>query len=86
MSAAPTVPVRTPDSDELRGSGKTPPRLIHIVDDRQDVARAIADRTPVVALCGIKWVPRRWKPSDGLRCSVCEDLAMRRYPVGPWGR
>jgi len=86
MSAAPTIPVHTPDTDGRRGDEDTPPRLIHIVADRQAAARAIANRTSIVALCGIEWVPQRWKPADGLRCEVCADLARSRYPVGPWGR
>jgi len=64
---------------------KAPPddRLSHIVMDREKVRQAMVERTPVEALCGKRWVPRRWKPRDTIRCAVCDSLARRIYPVGP---
>jgi len=58
-------------------------KLTHIVDDRDKVREAMYYGFPVKALCGKRWVPTRWKPRNGLRCEVCEQLARLRYPVTP---
>ncbi len=77
--APPKVPERTRHPDRTRDRD----RLVHIVDDRDKVREAMHYGFPVKALCGKRWVPRRWKPRGGLRCQVCADIARQRYPVGP---
>ena len=76
MSAVDTSTVTSREST-------TSDRLTHIVQDRDQVRRALLEGLPVRALCGRIWVPKRWKPADGLRCRVCDDLARNVYPVGP---
>jgi len=70
---------------ETQLSGGTGDRdsLSHIVKGRAQVRAAIAAGTPVEALCGKRWVPRRWKPGGTLRCVVCEEIAQGRYGVSP---
>lgn len=66
---------RTPSRDD--------DRLTHIVNEREKVREAMYYGFPVEALCGKRWVPRRWKPKGGVRCRVCDDIARKRYPVTP---
>lgn len=72
------APPRTVPSEST-----TRDRLTHIVRDREKVRRAMVEGFPVEALCGKVWVPRRWKPADGVRCQVCEALSRQWYPHSP---
>jgi len=74
------------DIAPVKQDRKAPPddRLRHIVTDRDKVRQAMVEGTPVTALCGKVWVPRRWKPRDTQLCVVCEGLARRQYPSLPF--
>ena len=89
-TATPTAPTAPPSRRESRrpedARDRDQDRLIHIVMDRDKVREAMRYGFPVKALCGKRWVPRRWKPKDGLRCEVCATLAARqRFGYHPPG-
>ncbi len=58
-------------------------RLSHIVKGRERTRAAVLYGFPVEALCGKRWVPKRFQPKDRLLCVVCRDLARQMYPHVP---
>ncbi len=76
------APAVTPTS-VLSEETKDEDRLAHLVRDRERTRAAVLHGFPVEALCGKRWVPRRFQPKDRLLCVVCRDLARQMYPHVP---
>jgi hypothetical protein len=72
-TATPTPRVRPRTSD---GDGKRYAHIIRAPNADAVITEAMVTGTPVVALCGKKWVPSR-DPSRYPVCPVCKEVRAR---------
>lgn len=60
----------SPEEDDSDGTGDHD-RFSHYAS-KEDIARSAMTRTPIIALCGKKWTPRR-NPEKYPVCPDCKD-------------
>ncbi len=73
MTTVDTAPVTSaPDTDRLLDDGGDHDRFSHYVRKDKIVASAV-EGTPVIALCGKKWVPNR-NPERYPVCPECKEI------------
>ena len=68
VTVAPTLP----DSDRVLDDGGDHDRFSHYVKKNKIVSSAV-EGTPVIALCGKKWVPNR-APERYPVCPACKEI------------
>lgn len=71
MSDVTVAPTR-PETDRLLDEGGDHDRFAHYVEKDRIVASAV-EGTPVIALCGKKWVPNR-NPDRYPVCPECKEI------------